>query len=363
MPRGFALACAAVSVAWYGSAQGAGSFGTYGNAWRGIDAPAVAPGSFNSKGAALADGRLVAATGLGVYVETGVGTGQFTLAATLDSALVGGGTDPAFLSVSPDGSRIALGAGYDFGAGATRPVVVFDTALLAGGGAVIDGSNASAFDVQHYEAAWADNTRLALTAGDFGSPARVDLLDVTGATSVRTIVSGIEGASSGIAFDAFGNLYTGNGFASGAGSATGAIRAFSSAAWDGAGAVDFESGGVLVGEMLSASGLAFDGAGNLFVGGGDFGDGDFGYLGVVAAEAVADALAGLGAFSLVDASSVRMLDPVGSGGAFYDLVYNAATGELVAIDGASWFATIPAPGAGFALVGGLLLVGGRRRAA
>jgi hypothetical protein len=361
MPRGFALVCAAVSVAWCGAAHGAGSFGTYGGAWRGIDAPAVAPGSFNTKGAALADGRLVAATGLGVYVETGVGTGQFTLAATLDSALVGGGTDPAFLSVSPDGSRIAIGAGYDFGAGATRPVVVFDTALLNGG--VIDASNASAFAVQHYEAAWADNTRLAVTAGDFGSPARVDLIDVTGATSVRTIVSGIVGASSGIAFDQFGNLYTGNGFASGAGSATGAIRAFSSAAWDGAGAIDFETGGVLVGEMLSAAGLAFDGEGNLFVGGGDFGDGDFGYLGVVAAEAVADALAGLGAFSLVDASSVRMLDPTGSGGAFYDLVFNAATGELVAIDGASWFATVPAPGAGLALAGGLLLVGGRRRAA
>jgi hypothetical protein len=367
MPRiATALCAAALCAALPVHAHAAGAFETYGSSYRAISAPPVASGSFSTLGTSLADGRLIAATGLGVYVETGVGTGAFTLAATLDSGLVGGATDPSFLSVSPDGSRIALGAGFDFNAGATRPVVVFDASLL-GAGTVIDLSNAKAFEVAHFDAAWADNDRLAVTAGDFGSPARVDLLDVTSdaaAPDVRTIVENIGGSSAGLAFDAMGNLYTGNGFDGAAGgSETGTIRAFSSAAWDGASPADFESGGTLIGEALSAGGLSFDSIGNLFVGGGDFDEGDAGYVGVIAADAIADALAGLGAFSLSDPASVRMLDPVGSGSAFYGVFFNGATGELVITDGASWSATVPAPGATLALVGGALLVGRRRRAA
>jgi len=366
MPRfATALCAAACCAALPVHAHAAGAFETYGSRYRAIGAPPVASGSFSTLGASLADGRLIAATGLGVYVETGVGTGAFTLAATLDSALVGGATDPSFLSVSPDGSRIALGAGFDFNAGATRPVVVFDASLL-GGATVIDSSNAKAFDVAHFEAAWADNDRLAVTAGDFGSPARVDLLDVSSdasAPDVRTVVENIGGASAGVAFDSAGNLYTGNGFDGAAGgSETGTIRAFASAAWDGISPVDFETDGALIGEALSAGGLSFDAFGNLFVGGGDFDEGDAGYVGVVAADAIADALAGLGAFDLNDPASVRMLDPIGSGSAFYGLFFNGATGELVITDGASWFATVPAPGALALPLGGALLVGRRRRA-
>ena len=180
---------------------------------------------------------------------------------------------------------------------------------------------------------------------------------------MRTIVENIGGSSAGIAFDASGNLYTGNGFDGGAGgSETGTIRAFSSTAWDGPLPADFESGGTLIGEALSAGGLSFDSFGNMFVGGGDFDEGDAGYVGVIAADAIADALAGLGAFSLSDPGSVRLLDPVGSGSAFYGLFFNGATGELVITDGASWYATVPAPGATLALAGGALLVGRRRRA-
>lgn len=344
------------------------AFDSYGRSFRPIDAPAVAPGSFATKADALADGRLVAVTGLGVYLETGVGTGAFTLAATIDSALVDGATDPSFVSVSPDGSRIALGAGFDFASGATRPVVVFDSALLEGGAGVIDESNASAFQVEHFDAAWADNSRLAITAGSFGSPARVDVLDVTSdasAPSLRTAIDNIQGASAGVAFDSAGNLFTGNGFDLGVAGATetGAIKAFSADLWEASAPADFEAQGAFIGEALSASTLDFDHLGNLFVGGGDFSEGDAGYAGVIAADAIAEALAGFGAFDLSDPFSVRRLDPAGTGDAFYSVLFNGATGELILSDGANFYATIPAPAGFSALLAAPLLLGRRRHAA
>jgi hypothetical protein len=56
---------------------------------------------------------MIATTGYSLYVESGVGTGQFDLAATLDSSVFSSAPDPAFITVSPDGTRIALGGGFE----------------------------------------------------------------------------------------------------------------------------------------------------------------------------------------------------------------------------------------------------------
>lgn len=347
-----------------GNAVAQPGFETYGSAYRAFSTPPVGIGSFAVAGAALADGRLIAATGSAIFVETGVGTGAFALAASIDPALLGPGgtTDPAFLAVSPDGSTVALGAGFG------RPVVVFGVASLAGG--TINSANARAYNVEHSSGAFASATQLALAAGSFGSPSRITVLDITspvGTPINTTVVANIGGASAGVAFDGAGRLFTANGFDLGpGGSSTGTIRAFGLAEWTAALSgtpIDFESSGVLVGEVLSAATLAFDPLGNLFVGGGDYGSlPDNGYFAVVSAAAIAQALGGGGPLDPTAATHLRRLDPTGLGFSFFGGFFNALTGELVMTDGTTWYATVPAPAAATVL-GALGLAAGRRRRA
>ncbi|MBC7771819.1 MAG: hypothetical protein H7210_04950, partial [Pyrinomonadaceae bacterium] len=209
------------------------------------------------------------------------------------------------------------------------------------------GGVARYVNVPHVDGAWADSSHLALTAGDFGSTACVSLLDVDSPVSSPvnpTIVRNIGGASSGVAFDSVGRLYTGNGFDldDATGSNTGTIRAFAPADWA-TGTVDFELGGTLVGEVLSAGSLAFDAEGNLLVGGGDFG-GDSGYLGVVNHAALAGTFAGLGPIDSSDSSELRRLDPVGNGLGYFGSVFNTVTGEVAITSGTTWYMTVPTPG-------------------
>lgn len=339
-----------------GPARAGEAFFGYGAAYRTVHAPPIAAGSFNVVGDALPDGRLVAATGTGVYVETAPGSGAFALGASIDPAVVGGATDPAFLRVSPDGSRVALGAGFG------RPLLVFGTSLLSSAGS-IDGTTALVFTIDHYSAAWQDASHLAITGGAFGSPSVVTLLDTTSSPAAPVnpvIISNIGGASAGVAFDAQGRLFTANGFDTLAGgSETGWIKAFDPASWSG-GPADFETGGVFVADLLSGEGLNFDAQGNLFVGGGDFGSGDAGTLAVVRAGAIDAALAGGGAVDVNNPLSVRRLDPRGDGFGFFGSIYDGATGELYVTDGATWYATVPGPG-GMALAGVSLGALARRR--
>ncbi len=190
----------------------------------------------------------------------------------------------------------------------------------------------------------------------------MSLLDTTSSTdspSNPVIVSGIAGASGGVAFDSAGRLYTGNGFDfSPGGSGTGTIRAFAPESWAG-GAVNFESAGTYIGDILSASGLLFDTEGNLVVAGGNFGV-DSGYVGVVHADALAEALAGLGPIDPLDPLRLRRLDPLGTGAGFFGTAYDPTTGELFVTDGTTWYGTIPAPSVG-ALMLGAFAFGARRR--
>ena len=269
---------------------------------------------------ALPDGRLLAVNGSAALVETAVGSGTF---ASLGA--VGGYAPPSFggsfLTVSPDGTRAAVGAN---GSG---QVTVFNTATPATattfGGAQYD-----------FDAAWADNSRLAVS-----NSAGVQILNTTtgGAT---TVVTDVGGASAGVAFDAAGNLYTGNGYDYDAtsGSSTGTIKAFSKTAWQaaltGGTAADFEATGTAVAKLLSAGSLGFDKSGNFYVGGGDFfgGSGDFGYAALVSASAVQNALAGGAVVTASsDASALRKFaSPAATVSADESpiWVYNDATGDL-----------------------------------
>lgn len=361
--RRVGFAASVVLAAGCTSCLGRDAFSTYGGTFRGVSLPPVGSGSFGIAGDVMADGRIIAATGTTVYLERGVGLGVFDAVAALDASFVGGSIDPAFLRVSPDGTSIAVGAGFN------KPVAVFAATALGTAGAPTaltggSGGVARYYNVQHFDGAWADASHLALTAGDFGAAGFVSLLDVSSdvVTPLNpTIVRNIGGASSGIAFDSTGRLYTGNGYDlnPSSGSNTGTIRAFNHADWSG-GSVDFEVGGTLIGEVLSAGSLDFDAEGNLFVGGGDFPD-DAGYLGVVGNASLAGVLAGGGPIDAADGSQVRRLDPLGSGFGYFGSVFNAATGELSVTDGTTWYVTIPGPGSAGVLMLAAIGVAGRRR--
>lgn len=326
----------------------ASAYSTYGSSYDSFTPPPFAiAGSFGTLGDNLADGRLLAVTGNTVYVESSLGSRDFQPVAHFDPAFSGGSVDPAFVRVSPDGSRIAVGLGFG------KPLAVFDASSLGSIGmpVTLNSANTSYFGVSHYDAAWRNNHELAINFGSFGSPSAVSLLDVNspvGAPVNPTIISNIAGGSSSVAFDAMGRLYTANGFdITPGGSNTGHIRAFDPGQWSNAPA-DFETGGVLIGDVLSGVSMTFDPEGNLLIGGGDFDDFDAGYAGVISASGIADAWMG-SPIDRNDISDLRMLDPLGNGSGFFANACNEVTGEWIIIHNdfvrgvSTWYATIPTP--------------------
>lgn len=270
---------------------------------------------------ALTDGRLITILGDAIYIEDALGSGSFALNGTLPDADIAS-FGAAFLRVSPNGTQIAVG--NNGGTGGVYQVGIFDVATLAG----------AWFAADHFDAAWADDTHLAITGGDFVSPSVVTLLDTSGGTPLNpVIIDGIGGASAGIAFDAAGNLYTGNGFSFGDPTLTGEVRAFDFAAWTAAAGgtpLNYDTDGVEIINVLSASPLGFDEEGNLYVGGG--GD-ESDFVALARTSAVAGATAGSGAIDIADPALVRTLDPDDTSPFnFYTAGYNAVTGELLVRD-------------------------------
>lgn len=380
--RGVAvMAALVISAEAFGDA-----FGTYGpptNAWSIESLPSIGTGSFSVAYDVLTDGRIVAVTGNNVLVESGVSTNTYNVLATFDASATGGWVDPSFVRVSPDGSRIAVGGGFG------KPVAVFETSELGTPGSPAtltrteNGGSTKYFSLGHFDAEWADDGNLAITAGNFGSDAFVTLLDASSSPAAPAnplILDHIDGASSGITFDAAGRLFTGNGFdnsprAAGT-SATGTIRAFEASAWQaaiGGTPLDFESDGVFVAELLSAASLGFDYEGNLFVGGADFGSTgepfDAGYMALIDDAALADALAGFDAITPGDVSELRTFDPEGSGFTSFIPNANPITGELLAgwvggfSEGAPAFLarTVPAPAPLLLLCAGAFIAAQRKR--
>lgn len=318
------LAVCAVSILAVPAVGLADAFDGYRLAAR-FDLPPGA-GPFDS----LHDGRLITVVGDEVFVESAAGSRVFASAGTLpdvDIASFGA----AFLRVSPGGSRIAVGnnGGADF---ATFQVGVFDVPALTG----------TWYTAAHFDAEWVDATNVALTAGDFGSPAFVTVLDTTSpdpnSPSNPVVIANIGGASGGVAVDELGHLYTGNGFTFSGPSGTGAIKAFAEADWTavlgGAPALDFENSGTLIVDVLSASPLGFDAEGNLYIGGGDFSkQGGFDFVALVRASAIDDALAGFGPADANDPAIVRRLDPEPAEDFnFFSVNFNTGAGELYVRD-------------------------------
>jgi hypothetical protein len=323
-----AAAVAGLSVALPAMAA---NFDAYADTGTRIALPPIGAGSFGTSAAVLGDGRLIAATGDGVFVESGPESGLFDLVATFDPAHMGAAVDPSFVRVSPSGSRIAVGGGFG------KPIAVFDASDLGDPGtpaALTSGDAADYFAVSHFDAAWYGDDDLAITFGAFGEPAVVSLLDLASdpaAPENPTIIEGIGGSSGGIAFDTDGYLFTGNGFTGDGPSDTGDIHAFAPDVWQ-AGltgdAADFETDGIFIADLLSAGSLGFDAEGNMFVGGGDFA-GDMGFFALVNECALADALAGLEPIDTTDPDDVRRFDPEGSGMiGSYVAAFNPVTGSL-----------------------------------
>lgn len=274
----------------------------------------------------LADGRLVTIIEDEVYVENAAGSRTFDRHGNLPSADIPS-FGAAFVRVSPDGRRIAVGnnGGSTF---SNHQIGVFDMASLTG----------NWFAAPHFDAEWISDRYLAVTAPVKGGTSIVTALDTESADPTDPtnpiIIENIGGASGGIAFDRMGNLYTGNGYASPERSGTGATKAFGYAMWvaplSGGPIPDFETDGTLVVDILSASPLVLDRQGNLIVGGGDFygsGEGDF--VAVVHSLTLTEALAGMGPADSQDPTEVRRLDPdTASDTNFYSSYYNNVRGEL-----------------------------------
>lgn len=239
----------------------------------------------------LPDGRIIALSGANVFIETAVGSKTFPATPNATLAGLNLGSAAAFLRVSPDGSRIAVGnnGGPSF---SDFRIGVYATADFSG--QVFSG-------LPHYDARFFGNNELIISRGGatFADPSSVVALDVTQdpmSAVTRLLVSGIGGASAGVFVDAAGRLVTGNGFQNSGPSQTGDIRSFGPGEWQpglsGGPAVNFETGGTLVARLLGAASLGFDSEGNLLVGGGEF-NGQPDYAGIVRASRYLDTLAGM----------------------------------------------------------------------
>ena len=285
-------------------------------------------------------GRLVAAADSALLIQKNTGANVWLPVATVPSPM-----DPSFVRISPDGARVALGAGY------MQTLYVFESADMSVRMPLnLDTApSVTRVDVNYYDAVWRDTRYLFVNSGEFTS-SRVFAIDTSLANPAGhliEVVSGIPGASAGVTFDAQGNLVTGVGY----GMDTGELRIYPAAdiaaALAGTTGIDYGDGILLAAGVLSASDLGIDADGNLLVAGGDvIGAGEAGYAAVISAEVLervvrdggppvdeddpadlvrlSPASCGIGGFSRV--RYVRRVDMIlagcdGGGGAFTGSLY------------------------------------------
>ena len=250
--------------------------------------------AFPASSTRLVDGyplasRMLAATGRTVSLQQTFGASTFMPVAVLSDD--DPNMDPAFLALTPSGETIALGTGLN------KPLYIFPTSLLSVSNPPVLTTNPGAhrYDgLSYYSAAFRDERYLFVDEGgvELGE-SDVYMLDTQSANPTPIpVIASIPGASSGIAFDAAGDLVTGIGWDPND-SRTGEIKIFDAASIDGvvAGGAALDYGGegaVVANNALSADSLGFDAQGDLDVGGGDsFGSsGHDGYAEVIDASVV-----------------------------------------------------------------------------
>ncbi|BBO86522.1 hypothetical protein DSCO28_70880 [Desulfosarcina ovata subsp. sediminis] len=276
-----------------------------------------------------AEGRLIAATGKNIYLQRTYGSSEWDLVAT-----VYGTMDPSFIHVSPDGNRIALGAGYG------APLAIIDTTALSVSDPPLlwDSSNNPATgvtlfpEVNFYDGDWADNRYFVINGGSWPEgcegPPYDDCTFVSGVGVVDTqnadptnyqgeaLITSIPGASADVEVDASGNIITGIGY----GTNTGELRIWSSSELDPsnppATALTYTDNTKIVlegssGGPLSGAYLGNDADGNLTVGGGNYVSTpqDLGYAALIHNSVVTRVLGGGAAVDNSNTSEWKELQP------------------------------------------------------
>jgi hypothetical protein len=274
------IAIAAVVLFLKGPALAADNFFLYGNQDAGDTAECDVQPAIDSWFTALDyfrdgpnKGKMLAATGTNIYIQSAVGSSTWTKIATVDDVM-----DPGFIRISPSGNKIALGLGYE------QSILVFNSTLLNTGtpDAPVDLSDSDEvldFCENHYDAAWVGEDHIVINGGEWvvegeSALSGVVALDITSDSNATEGVCGsIPGASSGIAVDKNNNLI----FGIGAGANTGELKIWPADTWwAGNGPVSTPliyngpEGLKFAHQVLSAAYLGFDGEGNLHVGGGEF---------------------------------------------------------------------------------------------
>lgn len=294
-----------------------------------VTLPDPEPGSFFTVFDFTNNGRVVAFDGFTVYIQKKRKSATLTPIGTLPEEFRGG-TDPSFVSVSPNGQTILLSAGAG---GSKFPDPDFNGNIfkmpIGGGEAELVGRY-----MWTILGTWLDNDTFIFGEGEtFGLfTGSVEALDVNTGTTI-TIVGNIPGDPGGIALDNQGNLYVGLGAGQDT-SRTGEIRRFDKSVVDaalaGQGFVNFDNG-ELIAQVLSAGDLEFSSNGNLFVGGANFTTGDAGYI----AEVDVDTGQIVRKFDPADG------DPNDGDFRFYELSFTRHRCTLGAIDLFSFFNAEP----------------------
>ena len=291
------------------------------------------------------DGRIVQVRGREIWRQDVANGSAFSRIGSVPANQISN-FGASFLSISGDGSRIALGDN-NFNANASVYVVgsaelstTADTAMTRiicgnfdgtwdGNTLYVTGADAATFNSQLYRV-------------NFGAP---------GSPAADTLLRDIGLGSGGVAVRG-GRLYTGTGYGSAA-QPTGQIRSFDIGSLGGPGSTlpaPF-SAGTLVTTALSASPLGFDRAGNLLAGGGD----NFGGTTDIGYAAVIDP-------ANPDPAAWLRLSP-GATDILYSAVFNIATDELLVVGGGTAYRySIPGPAGAAVLTLGAVVAVSRRRA-
>ena len=226
-----------------------------------VTLPPPAEGSFSTVFDFLPDDRLVTFNGFEISIQNRPGSSDFEPIGTLPSEFAGG-SDAAFILTEPDADFFVLSTGAD-GNIFTLPITGGEAELITN----IPLNFSATFDSEQSDELFIN--RGTQPSGPFTGSQVEQLSLLTG--DIQTIIEDIPGASAGVGFDSFGNLYTGIGLDPD-GQRTGEIRRFLSDDVDESiqtgTPLDFDDDGEFVAQVLSATGLVFDEEGDLWVAGG-----------------------------------------------------------------------------------------------